>query len=314
LGNLALTKELVTAVSSYEGVQPARGLAKSLGCVGVIVSCAYLAVTGESLLSFLFFGSLASITIAMMMILTHDALHHTLTGCVAYDEVFPRIVSWVFVWPHGLYSQVHKLHHNMNGHNLNDPERIHFTEEEYAAARPLKQFYLRHIWVINILLFSGLGMIYKTTFHAIRLRDRSQAIRTQLLMDGVGILFAQMMIYSIMAHFGLGLKYFAFWFLSERISGAIIQFRAHVEHFGLWGKRENFLLTQAYNCRNVECHPLASWFFNGLNYHSVHHMFPKIPFYHLKQAHFACKDILNRESMFPLPLETSYLSAFQKHS
>jgi fatty acid desaturase len=49
----------------------------------------------------------------------------------------------------------------------------------------------------------------------------------------------------------------------------------------------------------------AFFFFNGLNYHSVHHAFPSIPFYHLREAHTRIRDYCTQKNV-PLKEEPGY--------
>ena len=76
-----------------------------------------------------------------------------------------------------------------------------------------------------------------------------------------------------------------YWFIVERVGGGLMQFRAHILHYGLWGKEANFFETQIFNSRNIRTNPLTSSYYVHLNFHSVHHAFPTIPFYNLEEAH-----------------------------
>jgi fatty acid desaturase len=84
---------------------------------------------------------------------------------------------------------------------------------------------------------------------------------------------------------GFGWKYLALWVILERVGGGLLQFRAHILHFGLWGKEANFFETQIFNSRNIRTNTFTSWYFVHLNFHSVHHAFPTVPFYNLREAH-----------------------------
>jgi fatty acid desaturase len=48
-----------------------------------------------------------------------------------------------------------------------------------------------------------------------------------------------------------------------------------------------------------------SWYLNRLNYHSVHHAFPKVPFYNLKIAHHRFMELYQKSA--PMVLEHGYL-------
>jgi fatty acid desaturase len=279
------------AVLDLQATKPGPGLVKAATLTALVAPCAYGAVSAESGWAFFAWAALAGYFLVAMLITTHDAIHHTFTGWRWFDEIFPRLVSWPVIWVHGTYAEVHKLHHKMNGDEYADPERVQWTVEEYERAGPLGKFYVRHQWVLDILVFGGLGLIYKTASHAYRLRAKSKGIRRQLALDLVGIVGSNAVIYTVAASHGAAVRWFLFWVIAERMGGAVLQWRAHVEHYGLWGKGRHYFETQAYACRNVTTSRFVSWYMNGLNFHSAHHMFPRIPFYHLREAHRRLGDL-----------------------
>lgn len=291
----------------YE-TRPGPGLAKAtfLGLVfGVLC---YLAMTSSQPLAFLGFAVAAGVVGAAWMFLTHDAMHHTLTGWVWFDEVAPRILTSPFFWFHGLYSEVHKLHHKMNGDDVNDPERVQWTQEEYEKASPIVRFYVRHQWVFDILVFAGFGMIFRTLSRGLKLYKRSRRVRRQLWLDVIAMVVANTIIYSLAFHYGVVVKTLVLWLVLERVVGTISQWRAQIEHYGLWGRARHFFETQAYNCRNLRTNRFAAWYFNYLNFHSVHHAFARIPFYNLEVAHGRLAALHEQRRRAQPAADTGYLA------
>lgn len=278
-------------------------------CVSALVTLPliFFALTADSTPAFLGLTVLAAIFYGSWLITTHDAIHHTLTGWAWFDELVPRLMSWPFIWFHGMYADVHKLHHKMNGDDFRDPERVQWTLEEYQAAGPLGRFYVRHQWFIGIFVLGGIGLIVDTARQAFKAARVSKTTRKQIALDLAGIIPLQVGIYSYAAAHGGVLHYLMFWLIAERIGGGILQWRAHVEHYGLWGKGRHYFETQAYNCRNVRTTGWTSWFFNRLNYHSVHHAFPRVPFYALKEAHARFQALYGKAAGEPLVEEDFYL-------
>jgi fatty acid desaturase len=254
-------------------------------------------------------GTLAGVFFAATAVTTHDAIHNTLTGIKWFDEISARLVTWPVLWPHGVYSEVHKLHHKMNGVDLRDPERVTFTEAEYNSAHSVVRFFMRHKMVLALFL-GGLGMIATHVYRAFGFYSQSRAVRRQLIIDLVGIICVNGIIYVAAAAQGQLLKAFLLYVLVERIGGGILQFRAHIEHYGLSGKRVNFYATQLYTCRNITTNPWMSWLMNGLNFHSIHHAFPKIPFYNLKEATQRVDDVLKQNNAESLPSADGYLRTY----
>jgi fatty acid desaturase len=301
--------ELQRAVADLQETRPARGLFKVAYLTVAIGIFFSLAMSTESTLLFVVFSIITSFLFAAYTFLTHDAIHTTLTGIKWFDEVWPRLVAIPLVWSHGLYSELHKIHHKMNGTDAQDPERCQWTAAEYEAATPLKKWYYRNqIW-LNIFVFGGWGMLIKTVAQGIKFSKRSRAVKRQLIIDTVLLVVGNAAIIIACLQMGVAGRYFIFWlFFLERIVGAINQFRTHIEHYGLWGHRRNYFETQIFASRNIKTSAFGSWFFNGLNFHSMHHAFARIPFYNLKEAHYRIMELC-KESDGPMVEEEGYVKS-----
>lgn len=278
-------RDLQKAVLDLQTTRPGPGVAKTLALAALTLPAGYFSLTADSFAAFFAWALVTGCLYASWLITTHDAIHHTLTGWRWFDELVPRLISHPIIWVHGVYGEIHKLHHKMNGAELEDPERVQWTEAEYARASAFGKFYARHQWFFDIFVLGGIGLIIETTWHASRHFKKSKAIRRQLLLDVSLILAWNVGIYAYAAAHGMALRYLVFWFCLERIGGGVLQWRAHIEHYGLWGKGRHYFETQALVCRNLRTSRFGSWFFNRLNYHSVHHAFPRVPFYLLGEAH-----------------------------
>jgi fatty acid desaturase len=278
-------QELAAIVRDLQVQRFLPGAVKILGFTLATLTLLLLAFAQSNPLLFGLCGIVLGVVYASFMILTHDAIHHTLTGFDFIDEVFAHLLSWPMLWPHSTYGVLHKLHHNMNGRDEADPERCHLTTEEYAKAGPLRRLLARHQLLYRVLIAGGLGMIFNTLRQARRYAHRSKAIQRALIFDTLGIIVTTIILFGSAAYFDVALEAVVIWIIIERTVGAVQQFRSHLEHYGLWEHYPSFLESQIYNTRNFRTNRFASFFFNGLNYHSVHHAFPSIPFYHLKEAH-----------------------------
>lgn len=281
------------------------GWLRILGYGSLSLGLCFIALAQQNLLLFVFVGIILGFIYSAFMVLTHDAIHHTLTGNKIIDEIVPRLMSWPMLWPHGTYSALHKLHHSLNGRDESDPERCHMTTVEYSKASPLKQLVARHQLLFRVLGAGGIGMIVNLLKQTRRIGRRSGGVRKQLLIDTVGIVLVNATMYAVASYYGVALQLFLLWFILERAVGGVQQFRAHLEHYGLWNYYPSFIESQLYNTRNFVTNPFTSFFFNGLNYHSVHHAFPSIPFYHLREAHTRIRDYCTRKNV-PLKEEPGY--------
>lgn len=302
-------KDLASAVSGYESTEPLAGFIKMFTHMLLFVPLFIVAWLNFDN-PIIFWTSIlgCSLVYASMMITTHDAIHDTFTGTAVVDYVYPRLISYPMFWFHGIYSEVHKLHHKMNGTDLRDPERVQFTVEEFEEAGTLGKFFIRHQWPLNILVFGGVGLIIKTLIYGAKFFKKSKAMRKAFYYDFAGIIGFNVAIYSFMASKGLALQYFYSWVVFQYVTGAVLQFRAHIEHYGLWGKGEHFYDSQVHNCRNIKTSKFIDWYFNGLCHHTIHHAFPRVPFYKLKEAQDAMSKVYTDNGCPPIAYSDGYIN------
>jgi fatty acid desaturase len=303
----SLHRDLRLAVTDLETVNPWQGVARFVGLGVVVLSLMAIAWLAPSTGLFLGVTAIAGVAYAFWLICTHDATHHTLTGWSWFDDWLPRFISWPMLWTYGTYAQLHRLHHGWNGIDLRDPERVQWTVAEYEQANPLTQWYVRHQWAIDILGLAGIGLIIKTVLNALRLGRQFPTLHRALLGDGAGILIMQTgLILIALSHHRL-LDYLLFWLVLERVIGALLQARDHLEHYGLWGTTKSHQLTQLYACRNLNTPPFMAWLVGGLNDHAIHHAFPSIPFNRLPEAFRRIDQVLQQHHLPPLQRDAGYL-------
>lgn len=304
-----LIKDLKNATADLHQVNPLVGLWR-LGVISLCFAAAIvLAWWKVGTWNFYFWTVVAGWFYAFLFVCTHDAVHHTLTGWVWLDEFSSRLIAWPMLWPFGCYSQLHRLHHGWNGTNLQDPERVQWSWEEYQQASQLQRFYVRHQWPIDLFILGGIGLIIKTWFKAWRLKSSFPRLKFQFWLDTGGIALTILSLFALAYSHGVLLQALIFWLLLERVTGLILQTRDHLEHYGLWQNQGQYLLTQLYACRNLEVSPLVSWLMGGLNYHAVHHAFPTIPFNQLDIAFERIQAVLEQYNLPPMTLAQGYLFA-----
>ena len=304
-----LLRDMRKAVSDLRSVDSWAGLFRFVSIGSVTIGLSLLTWQASQLSLFLLGAIATSITYTFWLICDHDATHRTLTGWNWFDTLMPRLISWPMLLPIGTYNQLHQLHHGHNGIDLQDPERVQWTNLEYQAALPWQRWYVRHQWAVDIFLFGSMGLAVKTIVHSIKLRNKLPELRRQMMIDVLGILGMQAIIISLLAVQSVSLwRYLLFWMVLERGIGIIMQTRDHVEHYGLWLAQENYQLTQLYACRNVKTLPWIDWLMGGLPYHSVHHAFPQIASSHLAEAFERIQSVLQRYSLPPMAVGSGYIS------
>lgn len=308
-----LAHDLREAVSGLRDVNPWTGLFRFVSLGLVTICLAFLTWRASQVGLFLIGAIATSIAYAFLLICNHDATHRTLTGWDWFDTLMPRLISWPMLLPVGTYNQLHKLHHGQNGINLQDPERVQWTEQEYQAAKDWQRWYVRHQWVIDIFVLGSIGLVFKTLMHGLELQSHlhsaSQQIRQQIIVDISGILSLQAILISLLIVHSISIwKYLLFLFVLERGIGIILQTRDHIEHYGLWQSKENYLLTQLYACRNIDTFAWMNWLMGGLPYHSIHHAFPQIASNRLPEAFQRIQAVLERYSLPSMAVGSGYIA------
>ena len=195
----------------------------------------------------------------------------------------------------------------MNGENIEDPERVHWTEEEYQKASSFGKFLARNVGFFNVFIFAVFGLFFRTFKNGWEYRTKSKELGRQVRLDVLGIIICNGLIYGFGFACGFALKWLVFYIVVERVAGGLLTFKAFVEHYGLWGKRHHYFQSQISNCRNIKGNFFSRWLFNNLNYHSVHHSFAKVPFYNLPEAHRRLSEVYRSKSQ-EIPMESGYIA------
>jgi fatty acid desaturase len=304
-----ISGELKQAITDLHQVNPGTGLLRFSILGTIFLSLVVLAWSVPNNSLFVITTILTGIFYAFWLVCTHDMAHQTLTGWIWFDTVMPRLVSWPMLWPYSIYSELHILHHGWNGIDLRDPERVQWTWQEYQQAHPFLQWYVGNQWVCDIFILGGIGLIIKTFIMAVRFQKLVSRMRRQLLLDVTGIVLVHSVMVAIAISQGQLLRYLLFWLILERVIGVIVQTRDHLEHYGLWGKFTNHQLTQLYACRNLKTSALVGWLMGGLDYHSVHHAFPSIPFNHLPEAFARIQGVLEKYNLPAMQMDSGYINS-----
>lgn len=304
----SVIRDLRSTITDLETVNPWAGLWRFFSLGGIALGFITLAWTSHNPILFFGYTAIAGVFYAFWFICSHDAVHYTLTGWKWFDDVVPRLIGYPMLWVPNVYAYLHRLHHGWNGLDLKDPERVQWTIAEYEQATPLVQWYVRHQWAIDLLIFAGFGMIAKTILKAVKLGHEMPVLHRLLILDSIGIFIAQTICVIIAAFYHRLLDYVLFWLVLERTIGLIIQARDHLEHYALWGKTTGHQLTQIYTCRNLKTNAWVTWLMGGLSYHSIHHAFPKIPFNRLAEAFDRIQAVLEQHDLPAMTVGSGYLS------
>lgn len=296
---------LAPAVADLMVTRPGPGMRKAAFLIALVAASVALTLAQSSWLLVLPLAVVTGLCAGAAFALTHDAIHHTLTGVAWLDEVLARVISWPFLWPHGLYMRLHRLHHQWNGYDLRDPERVQPTAGELLTAPPLRRFFYRHP-VLRAFLAGSNGLVYGVVTNYVRLRPNVRAWRATLVVEVTGLLLTTAALFGLFYALGVLPQWIVTLLIAGRIMGFIHGMRSLAEHHGLWDEHASFQLTQLYAARNFRTTPFLCWYLNGLAYHSAHHAFPAIPFYHLAEATTRLDQALAARGLPPLVYADGY--------
>ncbi|BAU15598.1 fatty acid desaturase [Leptolyngbya sp. NIES-3755] len=176
------------------------------------------------------------------------------------------------------------------------------------------QWYVRHQWQIDLLILGRFGMIGKTIVRGWQLGKTMPAIRRVFLFDAIAIVLVQTSCLTVAVLTHHLWRYLVFWLILERVIGVLIQARDHLEHYGMWSQAAGHQLTQLYSSRNLAMHPMVAWLVGGLNYHSVHHAFPSIPFNRLPEAFIRVETVLQQHHLPALTVGCGYVEETRRLS
>jgi fatty acid desaturase len=310
----SLTRDLREAVRDCAVVSPWRGVAQVAVVSALCLGCVAIAWRFPIGWAFVGWSAIAAIFYTFWLTPTHEAIHHTLTGWVWFDEAISRVIAWPILWASGTYSELHKLHHSWNGRNLEDPERTEWTQAEYDRANPLMRWYVRHQWAIDVFGGGAISLVLKTfragIYHGWFAAKTRSRLRWQLAGDVTGMVMIHTTILLWVISQGRLGQYALFWLIVERVVGVIMQCREHVEHYGLWNAAPDHcssqIVTQLYTTRNLQTTPLVNWLMAGLPYHAVHHAFPEIPSNRLPIALERINAVLRDHGQAPLIRDPGY--------
>lgn len=281
-------QRLAKTLAKMSEISPSQGLVHAAVHFAMffgLVAAVLVFWQRDARLAILATGALALVYTAIL-VTAHDCIHRTYTGIKWFDDYWPVYWTAFMYWPHRTYGEIHKLHHAMLGRDFEDPERPTFLRSEYESAGWAKRWYIRHQWLTNVFIFGGLGFVMKHWLMGRRLSEKYPQMRTAMRRDLLAIVFVVPLHLGLAIYFDVLPGFIVSFFVLERIGGALIQMRALAEHYGLWEVRANdTAFRQALSARNMKSGWFFRWLFNDLCFHSIHHVYPSIPWYKLGEAH-----------------------------
>ena len=224
-----------------------------------------------TLLSILFIGN----RMHALALFVHEAAHYRLHPNRKINNLIGKFLSTLFFFSFENYQETHKKHHvNKMVNTENDPDYLRKGSDEWNF--PLSK---RKFLFIIFKDLSGLGiydLINELKFNH-NIQKQKKEKQSKVLTTFV-TLFSIAFLYK----FNLLVDYIIFWFIPALTSLKLfLRLRAINDHYGK-------TMSSGFKAlRNTHLSHVTSFFLApySSSLHADHHLFPNVPFYHLKKLH-----------------------------
>lgn len=208
---------------------------------------------------------------AWYMSLQHELIHGHPTRFPRLNQLFGTLPLAVW-YPYGLYRDSHLAHHR-NDHltvPVDDPESYYFTEQTWARFMPWQKriIHVRNTFLGRLLLAPLLDIVQ--TLGSAVAAFRQLRLRAMLMWLVHGALLAGLVVW--MRHVGFSPVWFVLAVSYPAL--ALTKVRSFLEHRAADDPLARSVINEAGIFWQV--------LFLNLNYHSVHHDLPGVPWYGLK--------------------------------
>lgn len=216
---------------------------------------------------------------AWYMSLQHELIHGHPTRFPRLNQLFGTLPLAVW-YPYGLYRDSHLAHHR-NDHltvPMHDPESYYFSDESWARFRPWQKrvIHLRNTFIGRLLL-APLIDIVQTLSSAVSAFRRVQIDAMLMWVTHLALLA---MLLGWMLHLGFSPLWFVLAVSYPAL--ALTKVRSFLEHRAADDPLARSVINEAGLFWRV--------LFLNLNYHSVHHDLPGVPWYGLKAIYLHSRD------------------------
>jgi fatty acid desaturase len=213
-----------------------------------------------------------------LLILQHEGAHQLLHPNRAINDFIADVFCAVpFFTILKNYRAFHLTHHRYSGSPERDPEVRGYAGEGFTYSRrsggALARMLLADLLLVNYLRFArDLGQFIKESRRAGKLAGMTAR-------DGIVNLLVWGSAIGAAVHFGFWRELLIFWVLTQAtLLFFLLKLHGYGEHTGATGPTEfERTWVHAFN-------PVADFFIYPINsgYHLEHHLFPKVPWYHMR--------------------------------
>lgn len=209
--------------------------------------------------------------------LLHEATHLCLAKNKALNKTLGTLFSGYLIFQSWeSYRKTHVLnHHHFLGNQERDPDYKYYIESGVYENQPRKQFLRKHLWKPIFLCNTIKNIKYLITNRLL------SGLKQRELM----LILLSLAIYSLLGYSVAGWKFLLLYWLVPYLTSfqSLSWFIELAEHYPLLGnaKRDIFSSRNRFGGK-IENFLTGA---HGEQYHLIHHLFPKIPYWNMPKAH-----------------------------
>ncbi|PXF49602.1 Omega-3 fatty acid desaturase, endoplasmic reticulum [Gracilariopsis chorda] len=258
-----------------------------------------------------------------IFVLGHDCGHGSFSRYRSVNYAFGHFLHSIILVPFHSWRISHRKHHKNTGNYEKDEIFYPMPESEYSgvsqfARAVYKEFYFLGVLAYPVYLIKGYGNAMQNGSHF--------SLKSELFTkEERPMVFTSVTCWSIMATFlaACGIRYgFLNLFIYYLIPFftfcgwlVVVTFLHHTEPGTKWYNTKNWNYVRG-NLESIDrVYGILEHFHHDIGTHVVHHLFPAIPHYHLREANQAIKPFLGKlhkvETQNPLRQLPESLNAWQ---
>ena len=256
----------------------------------VVSAIAYISASIATIAGYLDIGWTIGINaIAAYLLFTpmHEAGHLNISGNNKSLGWLNEIIGWLsgipLIAPFYLFRAIHFRHHAYT----NDPEK---DPDHWLASKNIIALFFHSTTIFPAYLVKGLRLLFFE-------EKISKRMKKDIQIGFVGLFFMAILLVVLGIGIGWGLI-LKLWILPAVIAQAFLALT-----FDWLPHHPHEEKSRYKNTRIVDI-PGLSILFLGQNYHLVHHLYPRVPFYHYKDVYFNMKDEFIKEEVEIISLES----------
>jgi len=237
----------------------------------------------------------ASFFLVRIFVIAHDCSHRSFTGSRKFNNIVGTISAFLNLTPFYAWTEEHRKHHMSSGNldTLDIGEFTTLTVKEYKSMSMMRKLGYRLYRNPFVLLTIGPVLYFLVRFRFSRSHHSIKA-KISVYMTNLALLGIFAIIY-----FTFDIIKFLLIFGPLTVMASIIgtwlffiqhQFpEAYFRHFHEWNFQDAGMKGSSF----YDLPKIVMWFTGNITYHHIHHLAPKIPFYHLGKCYKNSKEFKN---------------------